>query len=202
VKSKVVRAATLAAAALVLTLLAAACGGGGSDSDGVASLGGGSTQGDAGDGATTGSNEDREDAELAFARCMREHGVDFPDPVNGRLEFKSKPGDEAKVQAAQEACGDLLEDTAPQLSEEQEAAMQDAALAFARCMREHGVDVPDPQFPAGGGILMQVPEGASPDDPKVQDAQEACQPILNQAQRDAGLPPPEGQDADVEGEAS
>ena len=31
---------------------------------------------------------------------------------------------------------------------------QDAMLAFAKCMREHGVDMPDPDFGSGGGPVM------------------------------------------------
>jgi hypothetical protein len=33
--------------------------------------------------------------------------------------------------------------------------MQEGALKFARCMREHGIDMPDPTF-QGGGVTMKV----------------------------------------------
>ena len=34
----------------------------------------------------------------------------------------------------------------PKLSPEEEAKMRDNALKFAQCMREHGIDMPDPTF--------------------------------------------------------
>jgi hypothetical protein len=187
VKRKLELAATAGALAAALVLALTACGGNG-DSDDVASLTdttGQSTTGGSGDGGSGApSEQEREEAALEFAQCMREHGVDFPDPVNGRFEFRSTPGDDqAKVQEAQEACQDILEDAAPPLDEEQQAEMQDALLAFARCMREHGIDFPDPQFEEGGGALQMLPEGTE-DDPKFDEAQEACQPILDDARLD------------------
>jgi hypothetical protein len=179
-------AARAGALAGLLALALAACGGG-DDSDGVASLtdtNSQSTNGSQGSNGSGGASaEDREEAALAYARCMREHGIDFPDPVNGRFEFKNQRGDQRKLEEAQKACQDILRDAAPEVSEEQEAELREAAVAFAKCMREHGVDMPDPKFPGGGGVLMRMPRG-SEDDPDFQEAQEACQPILNEAQPD------------------
>jgi hypothetical protein len=178
------------AAALFIVLALAACGGGG-DSGGVASLDG-SSGSDAG-ATTTTSSEDPQDAALAFVKCMREHGVDMPDPTaDGGIELRATPGNSAKIEKAQKACQPLLEKAAPKLSEEQQTAMQDAALAFAKCMRAHGVDMPDPTF-GKGGIVMQKKSraGFNPDDPQFKAAQKACQPIVENAARKAGLPTPE-----------
>jgi hypothetical protein len=41
-----------------------------------------------------------------------------------------------------------------------------AALAYARCMRQHGIDMPDPKFDAQGHVQQQLPGGVGPDDPK------------------------------------
>lgn len=193
-------AATAGALAVALTLVLTACGGS-SDSDGVASLtdttGESTTEGSqgSGDSGSGGASEqEREEAALEYAQCMREHGIDFPDPVNGRFEFRqSADEDPQKMQEAQEACQDILERAAPPpLDEEQEAELREATLEFARCMREHGVDdYPDPQFEEGGGVLMQVPEGTE-DDPQFEEAQEACQPILESVQ-------PDGESAQGEG---
>jgi hypothetical protein len=203
VKRKLGVAATAGALAAALILVLTACGGN-DDSDGVASLtdttGQSTTEGgqdSGGDGSGTVSEEEREEAALEYAQCMREHGIDMPDPVNGRFELSSTPGDQEDLEEAEEACGDILQDVAPQLSEEQESELQDATLEFARCMREHGIDFPDPEFEEGGGILMRMPEGTE-NDPKFDEAQEACQPILDDAQRAAGLPAPDGADPDVE----
>jgi hypothetical protein len=179
-ESKLAPAIAVAVAALFISLALAACGGGG-DSDGVASLTGttGQTTTDGSQGSGDGE-QDRQEAALAFARCMREHGVDFPDPVNGRFDFRQERGDQQKVEEAQRACQHILEDAAPPFDEEQQAEMRDAALEFAKCMRRHGVDMPDPTFPQGGGMLMRMPRGAE-DDPQFEDAQKACQPILDAA---------------------
>jgi hypothetical protein len=172
------------AIAVVLALALTGCGGS-DDSDGVASLTDTTGQSTGGDGQGSGNSgdaeRDREQAALDYARCMREHGVDMPDPVNGRFEFKNERRDQRKLEEAQQACQDILRDAAPPVDEEQEAEMREAALRFAKCMRQHGVDMPDPTFPEGGGMLMRMPKGAE-DDPQFDEAQKACQPILDAAQ--------------------
>jgi hypothetical protein len=196
VKRKIGVVATTGALAAALILVMTACGGNG-DSDDVASLtdtGQSTTEGAGDNGSGASSEEEREEAELEFAQCMREHGIDFPDPVNGRFQYRGEAGDAEKMEEAREACGDILEGIAPQVSEEEEAELQEAALEFAKCMREHGIDFPDPQFEEGGGILQTMPEGAE-DDPKFEDAQEACQPIFDAVQ-------PDGPPAQEEGEGT
>jgi hypothetical protein len=108
---------------------------------------------------------------------MREHGVNIPDPVNGRFELRANRSQARKVAAAQEACRDILKDAAPPISEEKQAEIREAALKFAKCMRDHGVDMPDPKFKAGGGVLVQMPPGTERD-PDLEEAQRACQSIL------------------------
>jgi hypothetical protein len=191
-KRKLGFAATVGALLLALTLVLTACGGDG-DSDGVASLGDTTGQSTTeNDNASKGDDKDPQDAALEYAKCMREHGVDMPDPgPNGELQLQVGPGDNRKkVEEAQRACQDILEDARPKLSEEQQSILQDALLAFAKCMREHGVDMPDPQF-GEGGMVIQRDEGrggVNPDDPKFQTAAEACEPIMDEARRKAGLP--------------
>ena len=107
---------------------------------------------------------DPEDAALAFAQCMREHGVDMPDPQvgsNGEMSFSigAGPGklDRSKLQEAQEACQDLMPTGLGKpgdIPQEQ----RDAMLAFAQCMREHGIDMPDPQFETGGMVMIGGPD--------------------------------------------
>jgi hypothetical protein len=187
-KRKLGLVATAGTFVVALALVLTACGG--SDgSKGVASLtdttgeSSGGRQGSNDDRGRGTSEKEREKAQLEYAQCMREHGVDLPDPVNGRFEFRANRGEEKKVAEAQKACGHILRDAAPPVSEEQEAQIREAALEFAKCMRKHGVDMPDPRFEARGGVLMQMPQGAE-DDPKFEEAQRACQSILNDAQPD------------------
>jgi hypothetical protein len=72
------------AAAAVAVLLAAGCGGSGDDADGVATLTG------AGDGEqTTTTTIPPDEAMLKFVRCMRENGIDMPDPDDqGRVMIR------------------------------------------------------------------------------------------------------------------
>ena len=60
---------------------------------------------------------------------------------------------------------------------------EEAMLAFTECMRDHGVDMPDPEMakPATGGAkpgnAVIAVEG-NPDDPTFQKANEACEPLM------------------------
>jgi hypothetical protein len=54
---------------------------------------------------------------------------------------------------------------------------KEAALKFARCMRENGVpDFPDPEFDENGGISLSLPGGVDPT--TVDAAQEKCKQYL------------------------
>jgi hypothetical protein len=153
---------------LVLALAVAACGGGGGKGDGVASLGG-----DQATSTTSPGGGDSTQADLAFARCMRQHGIDMPDPkvdADGRTEWQLPPGvgpDDPKLKAAQQACkryrpnGGQAQRPSPQQQQEM--------LAFARCMRQHGIDMPDPT--PDGGVDMR---GIDPDGPRFKAAERAC----------------------------
>jgi len=169
----------------------AACSGSGSGGgNGVASV---KTAADKNSGSDQAAGKDKaktspEDAALAFARCMRDHGVDMPDPDTsgggGMVKFGSTSAagtkidvDMQKFQDANKACQDLLGDGGPQnMSPKQQQEMQDQALAFSRCMREHGVDMPDPTFGGQGTVTMKIDSGTGidPSDPKFEAAQQAC----------------------------
>jgi hypothetical protein len=166
---------------LVLALAVAACGGGGGKSNGVASLGGKATATTSGSNAGGGGKDISNDFRqaLAFARCMRQHGLpNMPDPqlmgdgIAQRFPRGVGPND-PKVKAAQQACrrhlpnGGQVQRPSPQ--EQQEA------LAFARCMRQHGINMPDPQITAEGVLLdEQLPRGVRKDDPRFKAAERAC----------------------------
>jgi hypothetical protein len=160
--------------AVLLALVAASCGGDDDGGEEVASLGDGEAA--ATTTARTTGEEDPEEAMLAFARCMREHGIDVPDPdASGRVRIRGALGGRSEAQRekfreAQEACEDELGEIGPRISEEDRAELQDAMLAFARCMRGEGLDFPDPEF-EGGGFLMRA---GDPNDPKFEAANEKC----------------------------
>ena len=95
--------------------LLAACGGGsGGDPPGVASLDEGAATTTGNESATGGeTTDDPAEAGLAFAECMREHGIDMPDPEGGELIFEQGKGDfdpeSDEYQAAEQECQPLLE---------------------------------------------------------------------------------------------
>ena len=131
-----------------------------------------------------------EDAMLAFARCMREQGIDMADPDTsggggGVVTFSAGAATEGrrlepesdKFAKANDACKELLGDAGPMnMAPEQQQEMQDQALAFSRCMREQGINMPDPTFGGKGEMTMKIgpDDGLDPEDPKFQDAQQAC----------------------------
>src|SRR4051794_32085321 len=56
------------------------------------------------------------------------------------------------VASIQTAAGKTASDH-PAEKDKAKTSPEDAALAFARCMREHGVDMPDPDTGGGGGVV-------------------------------------------------
>ncbi|MEU6795755.1 hypothetical protein ABZ907_29035 [Nonomuraea wenchangensis] len=146
-------------AAFLLTSMAA-CGGG------PAAPGPAGTQGDG----------------VKYAQCMREHGVEMDDPgVEGGIRLQMPSGGKAVLEKAQEACKKYAPVTAGKGAGEVPAADQAKFIAYAKCMREHGVDMPDPKF-EGGQARMGLPrqEGMSPDSPVMKNAEKACRPLLPQ----------------------
>ncbi len=129
----------MTAVAGLAALLLTACGSSDSSDEGVASLTGG-------DSATDDTNVEQEAQE--WAQCMRDHGLDVPDPEaseDGGMQFKVT-GDDLDRDAMQKATEDCGMPPGAELSEEDRAEMEDNALEFAQCMRDKGYDVPDPDF--------------------------------------------------------
>ncbi|HEV3353381.1 MAG TPA: hypothetical protein VG076_10675 [Acidimicrobiales bacterium] len=197
------RSAPLATAIVVVALTAGACGGGGHGT-GVASLANSHT-------TTTvkkskeAAKQEMQDAALAFAHCMRDHGVDMPDPTfsdngNGNAGFairQAGPGSgsgarpaDAALQAAQTACQPIMDKAQqdmPQPSPQEQAKMRDQALKFAKCMRAHGIDMPDPTFDVNGGAKIQMHADAP--------ANNSSGPVTN---GNGAAPPPPGDNAKMD----
>jgi len=128
---------------------------------------------------------------LKFSQCMRENGVpDFPDPqtssdghfgiqINGNGTTLDPSS--SQFQAATQACNKYSPKNGPG-GNQPSAKDRQAMLAFAACMRSHGVpDFPDPQFNNGGGGFVtqggpgkEPPADMRPDSPQFQAAFEAC----------------------------
>jgi hypothetical protein len=145
----------------------------------VAACGGEAT----GSGANAGgSKKAARDAELKFARCMRENGVDMPDPSAGggrrKLEIGGRNADASRAtfEKAQEACDKYLKAIKPpEMSPEEEQEFKDAALAHARCIREHGIEnFPDPVFGENGQASIRIGKESGIDKDELIKAEEAC----------------------------
>src|SRR3954454_9635646 len=145
----------------------AACGAKAGDDD-IASAGGGTAKASA--SASPGESLSPQDSALKFAQCMRENGVNMPDPgADGRIQIRANPGNQAKVQAAMKKCQHFMQGGG-RLGNPDDPKVRDKLLKFAQCMRQHGVDVPDPQ--AGQGIQIKVNKAS---EAKFREAQKACQ---------------------------
>jgi hypothetical protein len=157
------------------TLALAACGG-----NGDSAAGGGK---DTADG--------RKDGALKFAQCMRKHGVDMPDPKtdeNGRVVIEGGgPGSDAMndpdMKTADAACRKFLQDALPpKLTEAEQKEFKDKALSHAKCMRERGIDFPDPRIGEAGDVSVEIGgNGIDPDSPRFKEAQKKCGDPLDPA---------------------
>lgn len=165
-----------AAAVLLLT----ACGGS-DDGPGVASLGD-EAEDDGGEAASEEEEATTEEELMEWVDCMREEGVDLPDPQvdeDGNPVIVMERGGSASMQDASEArgvCGPNPGMGAGS-SGMDPSEMQDRALELAQCMRDNGYDMPDPDFGEGGGVIFGGGE-VDADDPAFQDAMEQCDDIM------------------------
>jgi hypothetical protein len=90
----------------------------------------------------------------------------------------------AALAATVAACGgndgDAGASSEPALSAEEQAEFETASQ-FARCMREHGIEgLPDPQISENGFMVVGVPLTSQPPEGWLA-AQEACQPVVDEA---------------------
>jgi len=123
-----------------------------------------------------------EEGVLDFAQCMREEGINFPDPtfdIDGNPQFDNlEIENEEEFESAFENCEDILRKALPEqfdLDPEVEAALVDASLEFSQCMREQGIDFPDPK-PGEFGFFAFRDADIDFTSEAVQNAFEICQP--------------------------
>jgi len=195
----------ITALVLLLALTAAACGSNSSD-DGLATL----SQPDADSGAalalddgSTDAALDSEESILAFTECLRDEGLDIPDPEfdeGGNLRLRSLFEASEEVDIGREemregfdACAEYLEGIAQQFDRTDRAEMEDRLYVYASCMRDNGYDMADPDFSiehvpgagigdsdgdGGGGAGGGPFAGIDFSDPEFVTANAACQDIF------------------------
>src|SRR5947209_3402094 len=124
-----------------------------------------------------------EQARLAWARCMRQHGVDQPDP--GQQGSSQRPiTNKAAYTAAQQACAYIIRDAGLESGTAPSAAQQDRMLRYARCMRSHGIDVSDPHMD-NGQLTIDIPK-SSINSPQYDRADQACRQLLRSGSGGSG----------------
>jgi hypothetical protein len=184
-------------AGLVLGLLLAfgmaGCGGtGDGDGDGVATAGSSA-------GATSTTKPDQrsdQEAALEYAKCMREQGINMPDPQVGddgamvlRMpapEGGDKEQAKEKVEAAEQQCKRYLPNGGEPPPMDPQAMEQ--MRKFSQCMRENGV----PKFPdpTENGLSVDSGQlGMDPEDPRMTKAEEACAKYNQPAPGEGGQGP-------------
>ncbi|MEV0714815.1 hypothetical protein [Asanoa sp. NPDC050611] len=154
---------------LMLGLGLAACDSAGA-TPGVATAGGGTPAPSASAAADDGEQG------RAFAACMREHGVDMPDPQpgGGGLGVQLDKVDKTKVLGAVDACRDLMPGGGKDVKLNPDQIETQRALA--ECMRANGVpDFPDPD-PDGGAAVREYILDKHDDD--VLAALEKCRDVV------------------------
>jgi hypothetical protein len=157
-------------AASALTALLAGCGGGSSTT------------------AATTTTATTQNGALAYARCMRSHGVpSFPDPTSSGRSNKEaivsalQEVGNSQAQAAQTACMHVnggSPDTGQSAAQSQ--AHTAAMLAFARCMRRRGfANFPDPTGQGQLSPQMVTAAGIDLHQPAVLKAGLACTSVTH-----------------------
>jgi hypothetical protein len=185
------RTFTTTLVALALAGLLGACSkASGSDDGGPASLGP--------DATTTRSNNSRggreasaaemQDAILDYAKCMRDHGVNIPDPeigedgsVGDMPDLRETGASQDTISAAEAACQPILDAVNPggdQPDPQEIAQTLDQMIAVTGCMRTKGYDMADPRVGDNGEIIASggLPRDASQEQLDQQQADiKACQ---------------------------
>lgn len=128
----------------------------------------------------TATTADPDTQALKFTRCMREHGVDMPDPEpGGGIRIRVDKGQEAKVEAAQKACREF--DPMGDGGRRGDPQNADHQLRMARCLREQGIDAPDPEPGEPMRVRSRRDDGTSLDE-----AMRICEKQVPAPDRTAG----------------
>ncbi|WP_051433314.1 hypothetical protein [Promicromonospora kroppenstedtii] len=149
------RPTRLIVAALAIPLLLTAltgCGRGDADASGQ-------DDGSSSSSDSPASDRSFDEYQLDFASCMRDKGVDMPDPdENGSIQAPAGDGFMEAAQACQDELGlpPAAPGGGPGVSDEEQRAEW---LEIAACFRENGVDVPDP----GPGEELAIPADVAGD---------------------------------------
>ena len=112
-----------------------------------------------------------------FAGCVRAHGIPVPDPnsqgqISGSGQLRQQYENTPQGQAALKACRGYLQKAVTQLTPANTPQFRQAVLKSARCMRAHGIPVPDPG--PDGQINPAAAASINQASPQFQQASRAC----------------------------
>ncbi|MFI7354677.1 hypothetical protein ACIBTP_12090 [Streptomyces avidinii] len=161
------RSLIMSTAAVVtgLTLFATACAN--DASAGKKDSSGGSSGTGSGGSSSDGSVADNA---VKMRQCLREHGIDVPDPEPGQDPRGMTLGGDAdpqKMQEAMKACG-MSTGAGKEPTQEE----KDKELEWIRCMRENGVALKDPEYNGGMKSATEIPKGQ---EKAFEEAQKKCE---------------------------
>lgn len=140
------------------------------------------------------SGSDVQDQWVKYVACMKSHGVATIEAVpgaKGGVRIGGPPAGsskaeqeafQARINLADRACKHLLHAQQSNVSAAEEARFRDGMYAFAKCVRRHGIDLPDPKIVrVAGGFDVSFPTkaGAVPAQlsPGWRTAEAACQSL-------------------------
>jgi hypothetical protein len=132
-----------------------------------------------GSGPNATATQENEEDFVKFARCLREHGVNVS-TGSGKGQIRINGTNPTTMNAAQNACKRYQPSGGKEnLTPQERVAREEAVLKFAKCMREHGINVH--ASTAGGSVRIGIEShggGPNPESPGFQAAQKACQGLL------------------------
>lgn len=168
-RPRAARAAMVPALALLLATTLTACG---SDDGGDEDVAAAGQNGGAGRNAP---DEEQQDAVLEFYQCLRDQGIDVEDPDPNQQGIQLNLGelglDTPEGEAALEECRDLLPGGGPGGGGQMDADGLEAMREFTQCLRDNGIDMPDPSSDGS----LSLPQGVDPESSEFQAAMEECQ---------------------------
>jgi len=142
-----------AALGLLLTVSCAlsGCGDSGGSKDGIASGGG------TGAAATPSASAESNDP-ARWTKCLRDNGIDVKDPEAGTGTVQL-PADSPALTAAMNKCKQYeTGQSGGTGADPSDPQQQQQRRKFAKCMRDQGVDWPDPVPGQGMNVPAQTPE--------------------------------------------
>jgi hypothetical protein len=121
---------------------------------------------------------------IAYAECMRRHGIPkFPDPTTqGNLVISPASGidpSSAQYKSANQACAKLRPSaTGVGMTPAEHARALARLTAYVHCMRGRAIPMADPFSGPNGGVGIALPRGVDPSSQTYKRADSACKHLL------------------------